>query len=189
MAGLLPKTETPAKVTLISKSFGGAGAIETAVFGTGPAGFFQFLPKRLPRPMAANFQVVLLDAKFISDRGGFLFCQFELLNQFGVFRFQRGQETAKTLAQRCLVSRSRRSCCFSIDYAVIVMLGYRSAVTVVVNDGIVQHPKEPGHQPFISVEFGCRAQALEQTVLQDILGDLGLSHAFADVTQEALALH
>lgn len=188
MAGLLLKTETSAKVTLISKLFGGAGAIETAVFGTSSASFFQSLPKRLPRPVAANFQIILLDAKFISNRGRFLFCEFKLLDQLGVFRFQRGEETAKTLAQRCLVGGSELCCC-AISCGGIQMFGDRCAVTVVVNDGIVQHPIEPGYQPFMSVEFGCRAQALEQTVLQDILGDLGLSHAFADVTQEALALH
>lgn len=158
------------------------------MFGTGSAGFFQFLPKRLPRPMAANFQIILLDAKFISDRGGFLFCEFKLLDQFGVFRFQQGEETAKTLAQRCHVGRSRLCCCCGFSYAGIPMSGDRCAVTVVVNDGIVQHPIEPGYQPFISVEFGCRAQALEQTVLQDVLGDLGLGHACADVTQETLTL-
>ena len=57
-----------------------AGAIQTPVFGANAAGFFQPFAQGLPRAMAADFQIVAIDAELFGHLRGIAVREFHPLN-------------------------------------------------------------------------------------------------------------
>jgi len=62
----------------------------------GAAGFFQALAKRLPGPVAADFQVVSADFHFRCQLVGWNTSEFGIFNNFCVLRLERRENLAKT---------------------------------------------------------------------------------------------
>lgn len=164
------------------QGLGLAITIEATVPGAESAAFKQSRMKLPTRPVQANVQVGSGDAQPIrGGRHGFLF-EVHRAYQVGVIGFEGGQQRLEAGAQRSPVLLRRRL------VQLLLKLHERTftdrPTPIQVNQGMTENPVEPGHQILVISDLFAVLQRLQEAVLKQVGGELGIGHPLAHEGQE-----
>lgn len=165
-----------------------AGAVDTAMLGTGSAGERELFFQRLTRPMDADGGVAGSDAHGFGESFERVFSKIDAANNLAVLRLDGGEHVLDASADDILCTLVRR--CFGDEIAgpSFESAVFGGAVTIVVDDGIAQNAVEPGDGGLVFVQRRGFFHCANVGALQDIFGSRGSIDAALEKLEEPAPL-
>ncbi len=163
-----------------------AVAIEAAVFGAGAANEFELLAQVLAGAEEADVDGIDAYSGGGGEVGGGFAAKIHAAKEFGLGCRKVRDNSHHTLAELTLVFGAHYFRPLLLESGEGPVAGGPAAVSV--NDGMAKNPVKPLHRSFVILRLGFRANGFEETLLDDVSGEFGITGAGTHEVHEGIEI-